>query len=75
MIVTAEQLCVGDVITLTAGSRALQPEHEDTFIICCPPEDYTSSEVVIFLLGMWEDIPLVVTVRRDEKVEIYSVHS
>jgi hypothetical protein len=75
MIVAAEELCEGDLIHFKSGTRALQPEYEDMYIVACSPFDLNPAEVVIFLLEMWEETPEVVNVLRREKVEIIRVHS
>ena len=74
MIVPAEQLCRGDLIQFTAGPRALQPEHDDIYFVDAV-QDMTQNFVAVFLLEIYDSTPVVLPVRRDEIVSLYSVQS
>jgi hypothetical protein len=72
MIVAAEELSKDDLIQITAGSRSVQPEFEDFYVID-HVQDFDPVHVAVWLIQIWDDIPFSVLVPRRESVEVLRV--
>ena len=70
MVMTAEQLLIGDYIQLSNyGSRAVQPEYEDVYYVDFV-EWYPGGYVVLYLFETYSNDPVVLPVKLSEKVEV-----
>ncbi len=70
MMMTAEQLVMGDYIQLSNyGERAVQPEYEDVYFVDFI-DWYPGGYVVLYLLETYSNDIVVMPVKLSEKVEV-----
>jgi hypothetical protein len=72
MIVSVEQLFRDDLIQLNSGSRSIQPEHDDFYMVDMV-QDFDFNHVAVWLVQIWDDMPFSVLVPRSELVEVLRV--
>jgi hypothetical protein len=70
MMMTAEQLVMGDYIQLSSyGERAVQPEYEDVYYVDFI-DWYPAGYVVLYLLETYSNDIAVLPCKLSEKVEV-----